>query len=481
MTTKRNLSSYDGKLALEHMPDRLIPASSLTPYVPTFTVYGSRAPGEVVDTFAGSAGALDAGWLNVGTCSWERDGSGNLWAISGTGKNWVLRDAGSEVTPIRAVVERTPVTSSGLVVFGDVTGANNLELSITALGQWQLRARISGSPTTLNTSFHGVIAAGTIIDITRTGTVVRFEFDGALANGGEVDLANVSGVDYSACLAGQYAGFTNGGSPVSGTTAKWSLWQAGFLDATYDGCDWYDLTTNTLYRDYDASATTFAETVDVVPTASLTTKLGSTYQPLDSDLTAIAALTTTSYGRAFLALADAAAGRTALGLGSIATAASTAYEPTNVIRIPAAGMSSAQGSPTLGPITGPAGARIQGWALDPTTQEAVGASVWIPSDWTTYDVSLTWVDTGAPGGAARFQFGSKPFSDTVIVNTGGAAASGADYTRPAQYETDVVTLTTGVSATAGWTAVAVTRVAANAGDTIANDVNVLALVLTKAS
>lgn len=37
------------------------------------------------------------------------------------------------------------------------------------------------------------------------------------------------------------------------------------------------------------------------------------YQPLDSDLTAIAALVTTSYGRALLALADAAAGRTALG------------------------------------------------------------------------------------------------------------------------------------------------------------------------
>ena len=47
------------------------------------------------------------------------------------------------------------------------------------------------------------------------------------------------------------------------------------------------------------------------------------YQPLDSDLTAIAALTTTAYGRAFLALADAAAGRTALGLGTLATQSGT--------------------------------------------------------------------------------------------------------------------------------------------------------------
>jgi hypothetical protein len=37
------------------------------------------------------------------------------------------------------------------------------------------------------------------------------------------------------------------------------------------------------------------------------------FQPLDSDLTALAALTTTSFGRSFLALADAAAGQS-LGL-----------------------------------------------------------------------------------------------------------------------------------------------------------------------
>jgi lysophospholipase L1-like esterase len=40
----------------------------------------------------------------------------------------------------------------------------------------------------------------------------------------------------------------------------------------------------------------------------------STYQPLDIDLTSIAALSTTSFGRATLSLADAAAGRTYFGL-----------------------------------------------------------------------------------------------------------------------------------------------------------------------
>lgn len=49
-------------------------------------------------------------------------------------------------------------------------------------------------------------------------------------------------------------------------------------------------------------------------------------QPVDSDLTAIAALSTTAYGRAFLALADAAAGRTALGLGSAAVESAAAFD-----------------------------------------------------------------------------------------------------------------------------------------------------------
>lgn len=47
-------------------------------------------------------------------------------------------------------------------------------------------------------------------------------------------------------------------------------------------------------------------------------------QPLDSDLTAIAAVATTTYGRALLALADAAAARAALGLAPIALSGSAA-------------------------------------------------------------------------------------------------------------------------------------------------------------
>lgn len=52
------------------------------------------------------------------------------------------------------------------------------------------------------------------------------------------------------------------------------------------------------------------------------------FQPLDSDLTAIAALTTTTTGRSLLAAADAAAIRTIAGVGTIGTQASSSVSIT---------------------------------------------------------------------------------------------------------------------------------------------------------
>lgn len=65
---------------------------------------------------------------------------------------------------------------------------------------------------------------------------------------------------------------------------------------------------------------------DVANAATALANLGG--QPSDSDLTAIAALTTTAFGRSFLTLADAAAARTLLALGTLATQAANAVSIT---------------------------------------------------------------------------------------------------------------------------------------------------------
>jgi len=59
--------------------------------------------------------------------------------------------------------------------------------------------------------------------------------------------------------------------------------------------------------------------------ANLGLAIGTDVQAFDTDLAAIALLSTTTFGRSLLELSDAAAGRTAFGLGSIATAGATDY------------------------------------------------------------------------------------------------------------------------------------------------------------
>ena len=150
--------------------------------------------------------------------------------------------------------------------------------------------------------------------------------------------------------------------------------------------------TNTGDQDLSSYATTAA--------------VAAGYQPLDSDLTAIAALSTTSFGRALLALADAAALRTAAAVGTMST------KSTYVIQIALSGYDQAVSSGTKkGQCRVPFAGTITGFLItcDPANEPSAAA---IQCDLNTVNLStgaLTSVLTSVAS-----------IATSANVSTGGA-------------------------------------------------------------
>jgi len=108
---------------------------------------------------------------------------------------------------------------------------------------------------------------------------------------------------------------TGGGGAPGGTNGQLQYNNAG----VFGGFSGSAATTNQFLTGITSAGVTKAQPAFSNLSGTPTTLAGygiTDAQPLDSDLTAIAALTTTSYGRGFLPLADATAARTYIGAGT---------------------------------------------------------------------------------------------------------------------------------------------------------------------
>lgn len=236
---------------------------------------------------------------------------------------------------VGATTVAATVTKTGQTVRFDLTGAQTatvqgggswsllLGTSVLVTGTWTCNTAVSPTsavsiPVSVSAGSAAVIAAtplsvGTVVTTTETPLASGTAAIGTSPRAARADHVHPTDPGIAAHVA---AGDPH---PQYTTAAELAAAVAALVDSSPGALD----TLNELAAALGDDAN-FAATI----TAALAGK-----QPLDADLTAIAALTTTALGRSLLAIADGAAGRTILG--AAADAETVLYTSTQTFSPPA--------------------------------------------------------------------------------------------------------------------------------------------------
>ena len=177
----------------------------------------------------------------------------------------------------------------------------------------------AGTTWTVTRGFDGTTAAAHLAGVTVRHAAIAGDFTDLQA----ADTTNAGNLTTHAALTTTAHGGIVASTDPRLTDARTPTGAAGgVLSGTYPNPGFaVDMATQAELNTHEADSTNVHGIAD---TSALLTSAAAAaaYQPLDADLTAIAALTTTAYGRALLELLDAAALRTAGGLGSLAVLSS---------------------------------------------------------------------------------------------------------------------------------------------------------------
>lgn len=124
-------------------------------------------------------------------------------------------------------------------------------------------------------------------------------------------------------------------------------------------------------------------------------------------------------------------------------------------------------------------ARTAVWLFDASATEILGGVVRIPAHWRTFHIDFLWASLTATGAVSwRADIGALAAGSAVPDATAGAAVLATAGAAATTVQTRVRTSVAGVSGLAVWEAI---RTGGDAGDTLAEDAGLIAVVLTRAS